>query len=112
MVEKIGKKCFHYNIEELFERISRAVTDGNQKIHERTDSNTKAIEELDESNVHINVLKLMYENGIIHSSLIGPIAELLVPTNKSQFWIYNDLIAIIGMIRYWRKKTLQCTMIS
>ena len=36
MVEKIGKQGFHYNIKDLFEPITKAVTDSNQKLLEET----------------------------------------------------------------------------
>ena len=45
---------------------------------------------MDESNVHVKALELMNKNGVIHSSLIRPIAKLLVPTNKSLFRLYDD----------------------
>ena len=32
----------------------------------------------------------MNENGINHSSSITPIANLLVPTNRSHFRLYDD----------------------
>ena len=32
LVEKVGKQGFHYCIKELFEPITKAVTDGNQKL--------------------------------------------------------------------------------
>ena len=89
-VEKMGKQGLHCNIKEIFEPITKAVTDGNQKLHEETSCNTKSFEELDESNVHIKALELMNKNRIIHSSLIRPIAKLLEPTIKSQFRIHDD----------------------
>ena len=98
LVEKLGKQGFHSDIKEVFERITKAVTDSNRKLLDETKSNTKANEELDHSIVHIKALELMNKNGVIHSSLIRPIGKLLVPTNKSQFRLHNDLIAIIGMI--------------
>ena len=32
----------------------------------------------------------MINNGVNHSSLIRPVAKLLAPTNKSQFWSYDE----------------------
>ena len=74
----------------LFEPITKAVTDTNQKLLEESKSTTKAVQNLVESNVRLKALELMNSNGVIHSSLIRPIAELLVPTNKSQFRFYDD----------------------
>ena len=46
---------------------------------------------MDELNVHLKVLELLKKNGVIHSSLIRPIAKLLVPAIKSQFRLFDDL---------------------
>ena len=43
-----------------------------------------------DSNVHVEALEIMTKNGVIDSSLIRPVAKLLVPTNKSQFRLYDD----------------------
>ena len=45
---------------------------------------------MDESNVHVNALELINKNGVTDWNLIRPIAKLLEPTNKSQFWSYDD----------------------
>ena len=90
LVEKLGKQGYHYDIKELFEPITKAVTDSNQKLLEETKFNTKAIENLDELNKYVKTLELMNENGLIHRSLIRPIAKLLVPINKSQFRLNDD----------------------
>ena len=90
MVGKLGKQGFHYDIKELFEPITKADTDNNQKLLEHSKSTAKAIEALDGSFNHVEVLEVMNENGIIHSSLIRPIAKLLVPENNSQFRLYDD----------------------
>ena len=79
----MGKQGFHYNIEELFEPITKAVTDSNQKVLERTKSNTKEFMELDEPNEYKKTLELLNKNGVIQSILIRPIAKLLVPEKKS-----------------------------
>ena len=81
LVEKIGKQCFHLDIKKLLEPITKTVTDTSQKIHEETKSTRKAMEALDESNVHVKALEFLNKNGVINSSLITPIARLLVPTN-------------------------------
>ena len=83
--EKLGKQGFHIDKKELFETTTKAVTDTSQKLLEETKPTTKAIEELDDPNIHVKVLELLNKNGVIESSLIRPIAKLLVPTNKSQF---------------------------
>ena len=41
-------------------------------------------------NVNVKALELMKRKGVIHSSLIRPIAKLIVPTNESKFRLYND----------------------
>ena len=46
--------------------------------------------ELDESNENIKTLKLLNKNGVIHSNFIRLIAKLLVPENKSHFWLHDD----------------------
>ena len=85
LVEKLGKQGFHYDKKEIFEPITKAVTDSNQKLLEETTSNTKAIENLVESNKYVKTLESMHKIEVIHSSLIRSIAKLLVPKNKSQF---------------------------
>ena len=90
LVEKLGKQGFHYDSKELFLPITKALTVTCQKLFEETKSTTKAIEALDESNVHVKALELMIKNGIIDSILIRPIAKLLIPTNKGQFRLYDD----------------------
>ena len=66
------------------------MSDTSQKLLEETKLTTKAIEELDESFVHVKALELTTINGVNDSSLITPIAELVVPTNKSHFRLYDD----------------------
>ena len=58
MLEKLGKHGFHYDIKELFEPISKVVTDTDQKLVKEPKSTTKTIDELDESNVHVKTLEL------------------------------------------------------
>ena len=90
MVEKLGKQCFHYGVKNLFEPVTKAVTDSNQKLLEQTKSNAKAIQNLGESNNYVKTLELMNKNDVIHSSFIRPIAKLLVPKNKNQFRLLDD----------------------
>ena len=90
LVEKLGKQGFHYDTKDVLEPTTKAVIDTSQKLLEETKSTTKAIEELDESNIHLNALELMVKNGVFHSSLIRPIAKLLVPTIDSQFRFFDD----------------------
>ena len=66
LFEKLGKEGFQYNTKELFEPITRAVTDSNQKLLEGTKSARKAIEALDESNVHVTTLEARRKDGLIH----------------------------------------------
>ena len=51
LVEKTGRQGFHCHTRERFELVTKAVTDTSEKKLEETKSNTKAIEELDESNI-------------------------------------------------------------
>ena len=48
------------------------------------------MEALDESNVPVKALEFLNKNGVINPSLVTPIARLLVPTNKSQFRLFDD----------------------
>ena len=89
MVEKLGKQGFHCDLKEPFEPITKAFTETSQALFEGNLSTTKAIEGLDESNVHVKTLELISINGVFESNLIRPIAKLLVPTEKSQFRVYN-----------------------
>ena len=75
MLETSGKQGFQYDTKELFEPITKAVTDTSQKMLEGCKPTTKAIELLDESNVHVIALDLNNEIGVIVSSLIRPIAK-------------------------------------
>ena len=59
LCEKFGKQGFHFDTKKLFEPLNKPVTDLSQKLIEDTRSKTKAIEELDESNVHVKVLEFM-----------------------------------------------------
>ena len=91
MVEKLGKQCYQYGLKDLFGPITETSTDTSQKKLAETKSNTKAIENLVESNKYVKTLESMYENEVNHSSLIRPIAKLLVPGNKTQFHWLDDL---------------------
>ena len=82
MFKKVGEPGFLYNIKELIERISKAVTDSNQQLIEETKPKTKAIMELDESNDYKKTLELMIKIGVIHSNLMGPMAKPLVLEKK------------------------------
>ena len=46
--------------------------------------------ELDESNKNNETLQSMNKSEVFHSSLIRPIAKLLVPKSKSQFRLTDD----------------------
>ena len=58
-VENLCKQWFHYDIKELFVPITKTVTDSNQKLLEETRFDTKAIENLDESNNYVTTLESM-----------------------------------------------------
>ena len=96
MVQKLCKQGFHYNIKELFEPITKAITEGNQKVLERTKPNTKEILQLDESNGHLKTLELLNKNGVSYSILIRHIAKFLVTENINLDYTMI-LILIIGM---------------
>ena len=98
MVEKLGKQGFHYEIKEFFEPITEAVTDSCQKLLEETNSNTKAVEQLDESNVQIEVSELINKNSVFRSSLIRPIANYQFQFKKVNSENMMILIVIFGMI--------------
>ena len=89
-VEISGKLGYHYDINELFETITKAVTDGHQNLPKETKSTTKADMELDESKKYIKTLESLNKNEVISSSFIRPLAKLLVPKNKSQFRLKDD----------------------
>ena len=59
LAEKLGKQGFQCDTKILYEPINEAVTDTSQKLHEETKSTPKAIEELDESNVHVKTLEII-----------------------------------------------------
>ena len=90
LVEKIGKQDYHHDIKEIFEPIIKTLKDRSQKVLEETKSITKATANLDKSNKYIKTLESKNKNEVIHSSLIRPIAKLLVPKNKSQFRLLDD----------------------
>ena len=90
LVENLGKQGYHYDTRKLLQPITKALTDTNQKLLEEVKSNTKAIENLNESNKFVKILESMNKNEVIHSSLIRPIAKLVVPKNKSRFPLLDD----------------------
>ena len=90
MEEKLGKQDFHYDTEDFFEPITKAVTDISEKLLEESKSTTKAVEGLNESNVNVKASEFMNENGVIDTSLIKPLATFLVGQNNSQFRLYNE----------------------
>ena len=90
LVEKLGKQAYHYDIKELFEATTKTLTDTNQKLIKETKFNTKASENLDQSIRHNKTWESMNKNEVIHSSLIRPVANFLVPKNKSHFRLLDD----------------------
>ena len=66
LVEKLGKQDFRYDIKKIFERITKILTDTNQKLLEETKSNIKANEKLDESNKNVETLELMNKSEVIY----------------------------------------------
>ena len=59
LVEKIGKQGYRHDIKELFELITKILTDTSQKLLEETKSKTKGIENFDESKKYIKTLESM-----------------------------------------------------
>ena len=112
MYGKLGTQGFHYDTKELFEPIIKALEDNNQKLLEETKSTTKEIEEMDESNFHVKPSEILNRNGVILSSLIRPTAKLLVPTNRSQFWLNDELNSDIWKDFVVNGEKLQYMMIS
>ena len=55
--EKLGKEGFYFDAKEIFEPITKAVTDTNENLLEESKPTTKAIEELNESNVQVKALE-------------------------------------------------------
>ena len=111
-VEKLGKQNYHYDIKDLFEPITKTVSDSNQKILEGAKSNTKAIENLEETNKYVKTLESLNKNEIILSKLIRPIAKLSVPKNKSQFRLLGDPDSDICNDYKMNGEKLQYTMAS
>ena len=91
LVEKIGKQGYHYDMKELLRPITKTLTNRRQKFFEEGKPTTKANMELDESKQYIKTLEAMNINEVIHSSLIRTVAKLLVPKNKNQFQLLEDL---------------------
>ena len=87
LVQKLGKQGYHYDMKEP---ITKTLTQTSQKLFEEIKSNKKAIENLDESKKYFKTLESMKKNGVIHSSLIRPIAKPLVLKTKSQFRLLDD----------------------
>ena len=112
IINKLGKQGFNYDEKELFEPITKKLTDTSQNLLEVARFNTKAIENLDESNNYVKTLESMNKNEVIPSSLIRPIAKLLVPKMKVSFGLYMLLIKINGMIIKRMDKKIQYTMVS
>ena len=73
LVRKFCKQGFHYHMKELFEPITKAVTDTSHKLFEETKSTTKTIEELDESNVHVKVSELMNKREFLIQVFLDPL---------------------------------------
>ena len=58
LVEKLGKQSSHYDVKEVFEPITKTLTNTSQKLLEGTISNTKAIENLDGLNKYKKNLRV------------------------------------------------------
>ena len=96
----------------FFEPITKAVTDISEKLLEESESTTKAVEGLNESNVNVKASEFMNENGVIDTSLIKPLATFLVGQNNSQFRLYNEAVCDIWNDYIVNGKKLQCMTIS
>ena len=90
LVEKLDKQGFHYNVKELFERITKTSTDTSKKLLEETRFTEKATVIPDEPNKYVETSESMNENGVNFSSLIRVRAKLLVPKTDSQFRLLDD----------------------
>ena len=60
MVEKIGKQGYHFDIKELFEPITKKLTDTSQKLVEENKSKTIKIENLDKPNKNVVIPESRY----------------------------------------------------
>ena len=85
LLQKTGKRDYHFDPKELFEPITKTVTDKVKNFFEESRYNTQAIEELIETNIHVNFLKLLNEKGAIKSNFNRHLAFLLVRQNETQF---------------------------
>ena len=73
----------------FFEPVTAAIEDTTEKLLEVSQS-TKAMEELNDSNMYVKFLKLMNKNGLIGWYSMRPLASLIKSENKSQFWRSDD----------------------
>ena len=85
LVEKLGKQGYHYDIKEPLEPITKTLTNTSQNLLQETKSNTKAIENLDETNKCVTTLESKNKNEVIHSSLIIPIGNSQYQKTKVNF---------------------------
>ena len=87
--EKLGNQDIHCDAEQLFELISKALTDTKVNLLDESISTSKANEEMNGKNVDVNALKLLHKNGLIDTSLTKPSAKTFVRQTKSQFRLYD-----------------------
>ena len=81
--EKLGRQCFHDIAKEPLEPITKTVTKTSGKLLGESTVTTKAIEEKNESNVHVEAFELMSNNAVFDTGFIRGFANLIVREIKS-----------------------------
>ena len=79
------------NMQKHFESIRKAVTDRIPKVLEKKKRITKATEQLIASNLQVKFFKEMNESGVVSASLNRPLAKFIVPGNKNQVRLPDDV---------------------
>ena len=82
--------CFYCVGEELFDTLSKAVKVSIKEILKESKSTTNATEELNETNVNVNVSELLKKNGTVDSTLIKTVGGFNLKHNKKQFPLGDD----------------------
>ena len=87
--DKLGKRNFHENMEEVFEpftdTLKKTSENTTKAITETSVNNNKAIEKLNEK-----ILELMNDKGMIAPYLASSLVEVFKRDNKSQFRLRKD----------------------
>ena len=65
LVENLREQGFQYDTKEIFEPISKSVSDTSEKLIKETKPSRKFFEALDESNVHVKALEVRNKNKLM-----------------------------------------------